>query len=61
MNILDLGIERAIFDYMGMNCCMCGIVAGGRRHGVIDEPFMESDGYIAIASVGSFIDYKLLE
>jgi len=38
------------------NCCLCRILSGERKFGAADEPFMESNNYMAIASIGSFIE-----
>ncbi len=37
-------------------CCLCNAVSGKGIYGDIDKPIMQSDNYIAIASIGAFIE-----
>jgi len=37
-------------------CSFCNLASGNKRFGDIDSPFMESDNYFAIASIGAFIE-----
>jgi ATP adenylyltransferase len=38
------------------SCCLCGIVSGQQRFGPVDKPFLDSEHFIAITSIGSFIE-----
>ena len=38
------------------NCCLCDIGIGNHKYGKVDSPFMESDNFIAIASIGAFVE-----
>jgi ATP adenylyltransferase len=49
-----LKVEYAQMNRME-NCCLCNIALGQRKYGDIDAPFLESDNFMAIASIGSFI------
>lgn len=38
------------------NCRLCDLSAGNLKYGNIDKPFMESDDYFAVVSIGAFIE-----
>jgi len=38
------------------NCRLCNIISGQRLFGIADQPFLESDNYIAIPSIGPLIE-----
>lgn len=41
---------------MSLNCRFCNIVNSEYLYGDIDKPFAESESYIAISSIGAFIE-----
>lgn len=38
------------------HCCLCEIVKGKKRFGSADSPFLENDEFIALPSIGAFIE-----
>jgi diadenosine tetraphosphate (Ap4A) HIT family hydrolase len=38
------------------NCCLCAVVRGCGRFGVIDEPLIETENFMAVTSIGAFVE-----